>query len=162
MTPPLPPKWLVAVVWNSDDRPPPDQSFDCLAMNLTRVVQYQGDVWIWIAGPYPSRGTPPPSIKECPQDPKFFGSLLDGHFSPPPLTTNFPCALLTISHYLYNIAVNRIRFYWIGEQYTSFCCWLIQMFIHKPFSLLPLEWTVDSPVDNSLVRCIIQNPFHGA
>ena len=133
MTPPLPPQWLVAVFWNSDDRPPPDQSFDCLAMNLTRVVQYQGDVWIWIGGPYPSRGTPPPQSRNVPKSKIFW--------FPPRRTTNFPCTSLTISHYLYNISVNRIRFYWIGEQYTSFCCWLIQMFIHKPFSLLPLEWT---------------------
>ena len=35
----------------------------------------------------------------------------------------------------------RIWFFWIGEQYTSLCCWLIQMFIYKPFSLLPLEVT---------------------
>ena len=58
----------------------------------------------------------------------------------PPLTTNFLRALCTISHYLY-IFANRIIFYSISEQYTSLCCWLIQMFIHKPFSILPLEWT---------------------
>ena len=34
-------------------------TFDCLTMNLTRAVQYQGCVWI--GGPYPSRGTPPQS-----------------------------------------------------------------------------------------------------
>ena len=67
--------------------------------------------------------------------------LIQNYLVPSPLTTNFPHALHTISHYLYNISVNRIRFYWIGEQYTSLCCWLIQMFIYKPFSLLPLKWT---------------------
>ena len=87
------------------------------------------------------KGYPPPPIKACPPNPKFFGSLLNGHFCPPPLTATFPRALRTMSHYSYNIIVHRIRFYWIGEQYTSLCCWLIQMYIHKPFSLLPLEWT---------------------
>ena len=52
MTPssPLPPYWLVTVekaaqqeiVWNSDDRPLPGQSFVCLARNLARAVEYRG------------------------------------------------------------------------------------------------------------------------
>ena len=40
---------------------PPGQSLECLAMNLTRAVQYQGGGGVWIGGPYPSRGTPPPN-----------------------------------------------------------------------------------------------------
>ena len=36
----------------------------------------------------------------------------------------FRALLRTISHYLYNIFVNRIRF-GIGEQYASLCCGLI-------------------------------------
>ena len=81
----------------------PDQSFDCLAMNLTSAVQHKGYT--------------------IPPNQKLFGFLLNGHFCPPPLTTNFPRALRAISNYLYNIFVNRIRFYWIGEKYTS--VWLI-------------------------------------
>ena len=47
MTPPFPPYWLVAdektaqqdsIWWPTL----PGQSFDCLAMNLTRAVQYRG------------------------------------------------------------------------------------------------------------------------
>ena len=135
MTPPpsLPSDW-----WQLSKTPmtapPPGQSFDCLSMNLTRVVQYQGDVWIWIGGPYPSRGTPPPPQSSNVPRSKIF-------WFPPRRTTNVRCTSLTISHYLYNISVNRISFYWVGEQYTLFCFWLIQIFIHKPFSLLPLEWT---------------------
>ena len=30
---------------------PPGQSLECLAMNLTRAVQYQGGGGVWIGGP---------------------------------------------------------------------------------------------------------------
>ena len=92
-------------------------------------------------GDHTHQGVHPPPIKACPPNPKFFGSHLNLPFCPSPLTATFPRALRTISHYLYNIFVHRIRFYWIGEQYTSLCCWLIQMYIQRPFSLLSLEWT---------------------
>ena len=79
--------------------------------------------------PFPNQGLSP--------HPKFFGPPLNWHFCPQ-LTKKFPRALRTISLYLFNIFVNRIKFNCIGEQ---LCCWLIQMFIHKPFSLHPFEWT---------------------
>ena len=98
-------------------------------------------VFVWMGGPYPSRGNPlPPPFPNqgLSPHPKIFGPPLNWHFCPP-LTKNFPRALRTISLYLFNMFVNRIRFNCIGEQ---LCCWLIQMFIHKPSSLLPFEWTV--------------------
>ena len=114
----------------------------------TLTVQWSPPTWpkLWLSshefdqGCPISRGcgynSPPPKSRDVPPIQNFFGSLLIGHFCPPP-----DKKYSTISHYLYYIFVNRIRFYWIGEQYTSLCCWLIQMFIYKPFSLLPVKWT---------------------
>ena len=81
-------------------------------------------------------------IKACLPNPKIFGSALNGHLCHP----SPPKQIIRTLYIQYPIIcsiffVNRIRFNWIGEQYTSLCCWLIPMFRHKPVSLLSLEWT---------------------
>ena len=100
-------------------------------------VQYQGVCGL---GDQTHQGVHPfpPNQGMSPRSKIFWFPPKTDTFVPP--DNKFPCSLCTISHYLY-IFANRIIFYWISEQYTSLCCWLIQMFIHKPFSILPLEWT---------------------
>ena len=98
---------------------PPGQSLECLAMNLTRAVQYQGGGSVWIGGPYPSRGTSPPQSRHVPP---IHNILVPPSTDFCPLPDNKFSARFTHIHYLYNIFVNKIRYYWIGEQYTSLCC----------------------------------------
>ena len=53
----------------------PGQRFDCLSMNVTRAVQYQGVCGL---GDQTHQEVHPfPPIKACPPDPKFSGSLLN-------------------------------------------------------------------------------------
>ena len=96
MTPPHPSHWLVAVekstqediAWNSDDHPPPGQSFDFWLSNnvFDQGCPISGVCVDW--GTIPIKGYPPqppnPPFMACPPNPKFFGSLLKRTLLSPP------------------------------------------------------------------------------
>ena len=91
MTPPHPSHWFVAVekstqediVWNSDDHPPPGQSFDFQLSNnvFDQGCPISGVCVDW--GNIPIKGYTPKS-RHVPRIQNFFGSILIGHFCPPP------------------------------------------------------------------------------
>ena len=126
MTPP-PLYWLVAVektaqqdsVWNSDDHPLPGQSFDCLAMNLTRAVQYRGRGGMGI----PTQQGVPSTMKACLPIPKFLIPPLKETLIPP--LTKYILVVYAQYPIICSIFMeigSDWQFKWISEQYDILHC----------------------------------------